>query len=193
MSRRRRRGSRGQSLIIVALAFTLFLVGVICLVADAAVLFRWSARVQAAAQVAAESGADSVSPSFLYGASQPCPAASGAPRCSVAIVDIDPQDRRAGLYAFERACIQAGDQSAAIARSPEQSQQPDGTACDADGCRVVAVVTRWVALPIPVPGFPPSLPVRGEFRAAPVVGTERPAAACVGSAWVPATPSPASR
>jgi len=176
---------------MVALAFSLFLVGVICLVADAAVLYGWSARLQAAAQVAAESGADAVSPSFLYGASGSCPgAAAGARRCAVSIVDVEPQDRRAGLYAFERSCIEAGDRSASIARTPEQPQSPDGTACDTDGCRVVAVVSKGVALPIPVPGFATSVQVRGEFRAAPVVGAEAPALTCVGASWVPSTPSP---
>jgi len=160
---------------LVALCFALFLFGVICLVADGAVLFRWSARVQAAAQVAAESGADSVSPRFLYGGRPP-------------IVDVDVQDRRNGLYAFERACIQSGDQSAQIQRAPDDPQVPDGTACDTDGCRVVAVVTRLVTLPIPVPGFPTSVSVRGEFRAAPVVGDVTPAASCTGTTWVPASP-----
>lgn len=184
----RRRARNGQSLIIVALAFALFLFGVICLVADGAVLFRWSARVQAAAQVAAQSGADSVSPRFLYGAS--CSAAASATTCTAPIVDVDVQDRRNGLYAFERACIQSGDQSAQIAHSPDQPQTPDGTACDTDGCRVVAVVTRLVTLPIPLPGFPSSVPVRGESRAAPVVGGVTPATSCVGTVWVPASPPP---
>jgi hypothetical protein len=189
VTKRDHQADRGQSLIIVALAFALFLFGVICLVADGAVLFRWSARVQAAAQVAAESGADSVSPGFLYGTTAPC-AGDATRRCPVSIVDTDAQDRRNGLFAFERACIQAGDQSAQLARSPDDQQHPDGTACDTDGCRVFAVVTRQVTLPIPVPGFPTSVPVRGEFRAAPVVGGTFPSASCTGTTWVPATPSP---
>lgn len=173
---------------MVALAFAVFLFGVICLVADAAVLFRWSARVQAAAQLAAESGADSVSPHFLYGASPCPPSAAVATACQVAIVDIEPQDRRNGRYAFERACIQSGDQSAGIVRTPDQAQHPDGTACDSDGCRVSAAVTRSVALPIPVPGFPASVTVRGTFRAAPVVGASSARGVCNGGAWVPSTP-----
>ena len=174
---RRADRDRGQSLLIVALCFALFLFGVICLVADGAVLFRWSARVQAAAQVAAQSGADSVSPRFLYG--------DGA-----TIVDVDVQDRRNGRYAFERACIQAGDQSAQISRTPDDAQAPDGTACDTDGCQVVAVVTRMVSLPVPIPGFPTSVAVRGTFRAAPVVGGIAPGSTCTGGAWVPASPPP---
>ncbi len=189
MMRSRGRSTGGQSLLIVALAFALFLFGIICLVADGAVLFRWSARVQAAAQVAAESGADSVSPGFLYGATEPCPTPADAlRRCPVPIVDISAQDRRNGRYAFERACIQAGDQSAQIPGTPDAPQHPDGTACDTDGCRVVAIVTRQVTLPIPFPGFPGAVPVRGEFHAAPVVGGTAPSASCTGTTWVPASP-----
>lgn len=187
MTRRQRDRDSGQSLLITALAFALFLFGVICLVADGAVLFRWSARVQAASQVAAESGADSVSPGFLYGATEPCPQ-NASRRCPVPIVDALAQDRRNGLFAFQRACIQAGDQSAQLSRTPDESQQPDGTACDTDGCRVVAVVVRQVTLPIPLPGFPTSVSVRGEFRAAPVVGGTTPSASCTGTAWVPSPP-----
>ena len=181
-----RDGRRGQSLVFVALAFALFLFGVICLVADGAVLFRWSARAQAAAQVAAESGADSVSPGFLYGITQPCVAPVG--RCPLPIVDIAAADRRNGRYAFERACIEGGDQSAQIPLTPDERQTPDGTSCHTDGCHVVAVVTRQVSLPIALPGFPASVPVRGEFRAAPVVGGTLPATACSGGAWVPSPP-----
>lgn len=180
---------RGQSLILVALVFAFFLLGVIALVADGAVLFRWSARVQAAAQVAAESGADSISPGFLYGETTPC-ARQWAQRCPVPIVDTLAQDRANGRFAFERACIQAGDQSAQLALTPDSPQQPDGTACDTDGCHVVALVVRTVALPIPLPGLPASVPVRGEFRAAPVVGGTTATSVCVGAGWVPATPSP---
>jgi hypothetical protein len=189
MNARRRPRDRGQSLLIVALAFALFLFGVICLVADGAVLFRWSARVQAAAQVAAESGADSVSPGFLYNATQAC-STDASLRCPVPIVDTLAQDRRNGLYAFERACIQSGDQSAQLSRTPDDPQHPDGTACDTDGCHVVALVARQVDLPIPIPGFATSVIVRGEFRAAPVVGGTTPSGACTATAWVPSPPPP---
>jgi len=190
-------GERGQTLLIFALAFALFLFGLICLVADGAVLFRWSARVEAAAQVAAQSGADSVSPGFLYGQSQPCPAPHAGRNCPVAIVDVEAQDRRGGLFAFQRACIQAGDQSAGVPRHapndltpkvPDDPQTPEGTTCDSDGCHVSAVVTRAVRLPIPIPGFPDVVEVRGSFFAAPVVGATTPTGTCAGGAWVPAAP-----
>jgi len=197
MTARRETTRSGQTLLIFALAFALFLFAIICLVADGAVLFRWSARVEAAAQVAAQSGADAVSPGFLYGETQPCPAPHADRSCPVAIVDVVAQDRRGGLYAFERACIQAGDQSAAVPRHPpndmnpkipDDPQTPEGTSCASDGCHVAAVVTRAVSVPIPIPGFPDVVPVRGSFFAAPVVGAKSPTSTCTGTTWVPGAP-----
>jgi hypothetical protein len=185
---------RGQTLIVFALGFALFLFSLTCLVADSAYLYVWSGRVQAAAQLGAQSGADSVDPRYLYAQAGPCatPAPSGA--CSVRIVDINPQDRQGALYAFERACIEAGDQSAQVPRDPADPlplkragdpQVPDGTACGSDGCQVYAVVTRVVHLPIPIPGFPDIATVRGIGYAAPVVGTNVATSACTGTVWVP--------
>jgi hypothetical protein len=183
-------------LVIFALAFALFLFGLICLVTDTAALYSWSQRVDAAAQLAAESGADAVDPRYLYGGSEACPAPLQDRRCAVPLVDTAVQDRRGDRYAFERACIQAGDQSAQVPRSAsdrtpktvDDSQSPEGTMCNTDGCRVFAVVTRSVDLPIPIPGFPTRIPVRGQRYAAPVVGSTSALSACTGSAWVPATP-----
>ncbi|HEX6539919.1 MAG TPA: hypothetical protein VF155_12150 [Candidatus Dormibacteraeota bacterium] len=187
MSRRRRRRARGQTLIVFALAFALLLFALVCLVADTAFLFRWSSATQAAAQLAAQSGADAVDPRYLYGAAPSC-APPGSASCHTAIVDINTQDRQGALFAFQRACIQAGDRSASIARSADDPQSPDGTACASDGCHVYAVVTRSVALPVPVPGFPATVNVRGQFYAAPVVGANAAATSCAGAAWVPAPP-----
>jgi hypothetical protein len=190
----KRASQRGQTLIVFALAFTLFLFALTCLVADGSFLFRWSGRVQAAAQLAAQSGADAVDPRFLYGGSQCTQGHSG---CSTAIVDISAQDRTGSLYAFQRACIQAGDQSASVPRHPpndlspktaNDAQLPEGTQCFSDGCRVVSLITRMVPLPIAVPGFPASVPVRGVSLAAPVIGTNQPQATCSGGTWVPAAP-----
>ena len=184
-------------LIIFALAFALFLFALTCLVADGAFLFRWSGRVQAAAQLAAQSGADSVDPRYLYGAGQACPPPHQSNRCAVAIVDTSAQNRAGTLYAFQRGCIQAGDQSAEVPRNPPRdvapktandTQTPEGTQCVSDGCRVYAVVTRVVELPIPFPGFPSFVSVRGQSYAAPVVGATLPESTCTGSAWVPAAP-----
>jgi len=185
---------RGQTLIIFALGFALFLFALVCLVADGAFLFRWSGRTQSAAQLAAQSGADAVDPHFLYGV-PPC--AGPAALCPVTVVDTSAQDRVGSLYAFQRACIQAGDQSASIPRRPpgdlqpktvDDAQTPDGTRCASDGCRVFASVTRLVPLPIPIPGFPGAIPVTGQAYAAPVIGTTRPQTSCTGTAWLPSPP-----
>lgn len=195
-SSRRKRAS-GQVLIIFALGFALFLFGVTSLVADTAFLFRWSDQVLAAAQLAAQSGADAVDPRFLYGDATQCAQQPPTKPCSVPIVDTSPQDRRRGLYAFQRACIQAGDQSAQIprhrpddltAKSVDEMQTPEGTACDTDGCRVFAEVVRLVDLPIPIPGFASRIAVRGRFFAAPVVGSVTPRTVCTGAAWLPTAP-----
>ena len=177
-----------------ALSFALFLFALVCLVADTAFLFRWSSATQSAAQLAAQSGADAVDPRYLYSASTSCTPPAGPP-CGAAIVDISARDRLGTLYAFQRACIQAGDQSAQITqpgsdalKTANDPQAPDGTACVSDGCRVFAVVTRTVTLPIPIPGFATTVDVRGQFYAAPVVGGTQAQLSCTGAAWVPAPP-----
>ena len=58
----------------------------------------------------AQSGADAVDPRYLYAETGHVPARPA--RCT--IVDISPQDREGTLYAFQRSCIQTGDQSAQI-------------------------------------------------------------------------------
>lgn len=188
---------RGQTLIVFALGFALFLFSLTCLVADSAYLYVWSARVQVAAQLAAQSGADSVDPRYLYGATGSCPAGGAGSLCPVQIVDISAQDHAGSLYAFQRSCIQAGDQSGQIPRdnanplvlkSADDPQVPDGTLCASDGCRVYAEVSRVVQLPIPLPGFPDAITVRGIGYAAPVVGTDHAMSTCTGTAWVPAPP-----
>jgi hypothetical protein len=189
------RRASGQTLIVFALAFALFLFALICFVADTSFLFRWSSATQAAAQLAAQSGADSVDPRYLYGGAAGCAPSAAVPApCVGAIVDINASDRQGSLYAFQRACVAAGDRSAGIARggggvkTADDPQTPDGTACASDGCRVFAVVTRAVALPVPVPGFPSTVAVRGQFYAAPVVGATSAQSSCTGGAWVPAPP-----
>jgi hypothetical protein len=193
----RRPRQRGQTLVVFALGFALFLFSLTCLVADSAYLYVWSGRVQDAAQLGAQSGADSVDPRYLYGITGPCPAAMTGVTCPVPIVDVSAQDRQGSLYAFQRSCIEAADQSAQVPRDPadplvlktaDDSQEPEGTSCASDGCHVYAEVSRVVQLPIPIPGFPDSVTMRGTAYAAPVVGTDVATSTCTGIAWVPAPP-----
>lgn len=193
MRRPRRSRARGQTLIIFSLSFALFLFALVCVVADTAFLFRWSGAVQAAAQLAAQSGADAVDPRYLYGAAQACAPASP---CG-AIVDVSAQDRQGSLYAFQRSCIQAGDQTADVqqnaargnaVKTADDPQTPQGTLCASDGCRVFAQVTRTVPLPVPLPGFPSTVNVRGQFYAAPLVGATSAETSCSGGTWVPSPP-----
>jgi hypothetical protein len=188
---------RGQTLIVFALGFALFLFSLTCVVADSAYLFVWSGRVQAAAQLGAQSGADAVDPRYLYTQPGSCATTTPSSACSVQIVDINPQDMQGALYAFQRACIEAGDQSAQVPRDPANPlalkragdpQTPDGTACGSDGCQVYAVVSRVVHLPIPIPGFPETVTVRSIGYAAPVVGTNVATSVCTGAGWVPVPP-----
>jgi hypothetical protein len=188
---------RGQTLIVFTLGFALFLFSLTCLVADSAYLYVWSGRVQTAAQLGAQSGADAVDPRYLYGVAGPCPTGVAGAGCTVQIVDISPLDRQGALFAFQRSCIEAADQSAQIPRdaanplvlkTANDPQIPEGTLCASDGCRVHAEVSRVVHLPIPLPGFPDIVTVRGSGYAAPVVGTDVASSTCTGAAWVPAPP-----
>lgn len=188
----------GQTLIVFALGFALFLFSLTCLVVDSAYLYVWSGRVQTAAQLGAQSGADAVDPRYLYNVTVPCTAAAAGATCPVQIIDVSPRDREGALYAFERSCIEAADQSAQIPRDPanplvlktaNDSQVPEGTSCASDGCRVAVEVSRAVSLPIPIPGFPDTIRVRGTGDAAPVVGTNVATSTCTGVAWVPAPPA----
>jgi len=197
LTRAARARQRGQTLIVFTLGFALFLFSLTCLVADSAYLYVWSGRVQTAAQLGAQSGADAVDPRYLYGVSGPCPTGVAGATCTVQIVDINPRDRQGALFAFQRSCIEAADQSAQIPRddanplvlkTANDPQTPEGTLCASDGCRVYAEVSRVVHLPIPLPGFPDTITVRGSGYAAPVVGTSVAASTCTGAAWVPAPP-----
>ncbi|MDQ6847250.1 MAG: hypothetical protein M3019_06665 [Candidatus Dormibacteraeota bacterium] len=174
---RRRQG--GQMIMMLALAFALFLFGIIVLVADSAYLYVWSERVQAAAQVAAQAGANSVDPHYLYGQSNH-------------LVDLEGSG---GLMAFERGCVQVGDESAELTTAAGQAETADamqlkgnGVRCVSDGCAVYASVEKTVHLPLPL--FGDSVVVRGVSYAAPVVGAATAAAAhCNRSAWVSADPA----
>ncbi len=166
-------------IMMLALAFALFLFAIVVLVADSADLYVWSARVQAAAQTAAQAGANSIDPQYLYGQS---------PR----LVDLSGSG---GLMAFERACVQVGDNSAALttpagaATSADQPQpKGNGVRCVSDGCAVYASVEKTVHLPLPL--FGDTVVVRGTYYAAPVVGAGTAAAPhCLRGAWLSADPA----
>ncbi len=165
-------------IVMLALAFALFLFAVVALVGDAAYLYVWSARVQAAAQNAAQAGANSVDPRFLYGQ-------------SVHLVDLG---TAGGLMAFERGCVQIGDQSAQLtlpggAGQTANDPQPtgNGVRCVSNGCAVYASVEKTVHLPLPL--FSDTAVVRGVSYAAPVVGASTAAPSnCAAGAWVTVNP-----
>lgn len=179
MTAAHRRGQRGQMIMMMALAFALFLFGLVALVADAAYMFVWSSRVQAAAQNAAQAGANSVDPQYLYGQSDH-------------VVNLGASG---GLMAFERGCVQIGDESAQLtgpggAGETADMPQPagNGVRCVSDGCQVYASVQKTVHLPLPL--FGDSVIVRGVYYAAPVVGaTSAAPTACTHRAWVSVAPA----
>lgn len=164
----------------LALAFALFLFGLVALVADSAYLYVWSSRVQAAAQNAAQAGANSIDPGYLYGASDHLINLAGS----------------GALMAFERGCVEVGDQSAQLAApgggpaETADTAQPagNGVRCVTDGCAVYASVSKTVQLPLPL--LTDSVVVRGTYYAAPVVGATTAASdRCDRAAWVSAAPS----
>lgn len=164
----------------LALAFALFLFGLVALVADSAYLYVWSSRVQAAAQNAAQAGANAVDPNYLYGASDHLVNLGGS----------------GILMAFERGCVQVGDESAQLTNPGDDSaetadtSQPagNGVRCVSDGCAVYASVSKTVRLPLPL--LTDTVVVRGTYYAAPVVGATSAAAdRCHHAAWVSEPPS----
>jgi hypothetical protein len=166
-------------IMMLALSFALFLFGLVALVADSAYLFVWSARVQAAAQNAAEAGANSVDPQYLYGQSGH-------------LVDLA---AAGGLMVFERGCVEVGDESAQLTAAGGAAQTADGAQpagngvrCVSDGCAVYASIEKTVLLPLPL--FGQSVVVRSVAYAAPVVGaTAAVQASCVRGAWISADPA----
>lgn len=166
-------------IMMMALSFALFLFALVALVADSAYLFVWSARVQAAAQVASQAGANAVDPAFLYAAGDH-------------LVDLSASG---GLMTFERGCIEVGDRSARLTQASGAALTADGAQptgngvrCVSDGCSVYASVEKTVSMPLPL--FADTVVVRGVSYAAPVVGAVSAAPArCTPGAWVNAAPS----
>jgi hypothetical protein len=100
-----------------------------------------------------------------------------------------------GLMAFERACVQVGDESAqlvgagGVAETADQPQpRGNGVRCVSDGCSVFASVEKTVQLPLPL--FGDTVVVRGTSYAGPVVGASTATTAhCARGAWLSAVPS----
>lgn len=151
---------RGQVIVMFALAMALFLFGLFTLVVDLAYEYTWSTRVEAAAQVAAQSGANSINPAYLYGGATP--GSAGDPRCGGNISILDTCHDVA-------ACQEAGDRSAGIG-SAQPGSDAGRTICQTTGggSSVHAQVFRVVHLPLDL--FGGTAIVRGSFDAAPVAG-----------------------
>ena len=158
---RRRHGDDGQIIVIFALSMALFMFLLIAFVADVAVEFAAAANVQAAAQDAAVSGANDVSPSFLYTGAPPVLNGAGGPAYP-------------GIPTYKTACEESGDRSVGITSTSSSNQTICSLNNDSNGNPVCvhAVVVRTVNLPIVLLGA--SATVRGSFDAAPVVGTTVP-------------------
>jgi len=154
----RRAGERGQMIAIFALAVALFLFAIFAMVIDLSYEFSWSTRVSGAAQLAAQSGANSVNPTFLYGAG--AGGAVGDESCggNTQILDV---------CRDIAACEASGNRSAGITA---QDLPASGTTCrnTAGGTTVHAEVVKTIALPINF--FGSTTLVRGSFDAAPVKG-----------------------
>lgn len=167
----RRRSEAGQIIAIFALAMALFLFGMVALVIDLSYELSWSTRVSGAAQVAAQSGANSVNPAYLY--SGGAPQGPGDPACAGNTGILDTCRDLA-------ACREAGDRSAGITASGADG----GTTCRNVGTGSVhAEVVRVISLPLTL--FGSRVVVRGTFDAAPVAG------AC--AVAVSGTPTPCPR
>ena len=156
-----------------ALSMALFMFTMFVAVVDLDFLYTQSAQVQAAAQAAAQTGANSVNPVFLY---QP-----GTANVHIICDDITCP---ANEPRFDVACTHAGDVSADIGApgytldytsSTGQGAFRQGTHCqdNAQGCSVGATVVKHVLFPLTILGF--GADVRGTSSAATVIGARTPA------------------
>ncbi|MFN2569945.1 MAG: hypothetical protein ABR564_10170 [Candidatus Dormibacteria bacterium] len=155
--RRRRTYEGGQTIALFALATALFLFGMVALVIDLSYEFSWSTRVAGAAQIAAQSGANSVNPAFLYGGG---PGGGGDPGCAGNTQILD-------VCRDVATCEESGNNSAGITASDGPAS---GTTCRSasGGTTVHAEVVKVISLPIAF--FGTTAVVRGSFDAAPVRG-----------------------
>lgn len=176
---RQRRRESGQIIVMFALGMALFMFSLFVAVVDLDYLFTWSARVQAAAQAAAQTGANSVNPAYLYTGQLPMVCAG------ICVSNYPTVD-------YHVACVHNGNVSADISPATAQYTVPgtEGTACTVGpnpdaACEVSATVVKKVQFPLTVLGF--GAEVRGSFVAAPVIGANAPAG---GQAPCPYVPPP---
>ncbi|HZB97253.1 MAG TPA: hypothetical protein VE219_01515 [Candidatus Sulfotelmatobacter sp.] len=168
---------RGQVIVLFALCMALFLFSVFALVVDLSFEYAWSTRIEAAAQVAAQSGANAINPAYLYGGGNP--RSTGDSRCygNKQILD---------LCNDVRACQEAGDRSSEIAVGGG-GDAVSRTTCrtNSDGSSVHADIVKLVHLPLDF--FADTAVVRGSFDAAPVAG------ACAVAVSGPPPPCPTAK
>lgn len=154
----RRRAARGQIIVIFALAMALFLFGLICLVVDSAYLFTYSARAQAAAQVAAQAGANTIDSVTIYS--------------STGVIHIDHKQ-------YQQACTRAARQFVGAGNGVSVNvlcgTDPPNTPPTDDPTKDTVAARVEVTVPLPVGLFGTRFTVRGYAEAAPVVGSTCPA------------------
>ncbi|MGI8493635.1 MAG: hypothetical protein ACR2NJ_12965 [Acidimicrobiales bacterium] len=137
-------------MVIFALILSLSLFGLFVMVIDLSVLYSGKTRVQAAAQIGAQAGADTVSSTSLYRCSGP-QLAGGSGSCSGAVLG-------ASSASMCEQTIQR-----ALTALPANG---GGQHCSATGSTVHASITRQVRMPLGL--FGTSFQVSGDFDAAAV-------------------------
>ena len=149
MLSRRRRGDRGQVIITVAIAFSLFVLGCIALVGNLATIYGADALATSAAQDAAIAGsADIDLPAFL----------SGNPHGPIKLITGKgcPDDAKCVCEAV------AGAELGSVGSAT----------CTVNGQEITAKVT--IDVPLPVPIVSGSVTVTRTYQAAAVAGTTTP-------------------
>ena len=150
--RNRRRAQSGQTLITFTLAMVLFLFGLFVATVDLVFLYNRYTTVSAAAQIAAQAGANTIDPNSLYSGTVPQLDVFNAPGVC----------RSAG----NTAALATGVTSCSVVDNPQHPGQCPNI------CAVHAVVTETVTLPLSLFGV--SSVVSASADAAPVTGDLSP-------------------
>lgn len=181
-----RRQSLGQVIVVFAISMALFMMGMIALVINLNAEFKFSAASQAAAQIAAQAGANDLDPRFLYGAAGVKPINLNAAGSTVLPSSGYPCPDSGGCTPdYQVACADAGDVAMGFPLPSGYGQYanrsvPNYVYCstNAAGTCVTAEVHTTVRLPLLLWGA--SVVVKGTFSAAPVSGAETPAPTPIG-------------